>query len=322
MRTRMGVVIIAAAAILVSAPGIAGASNHHWGEGRRARAHQPTIVDLAAATPDLSILVQAVQKAGLAETLADRHGEFTVFAPTNEAFVALLGQLGLKSLDDVPVDTLRAILLDHVLPWSNNSKDLAGYARRGFDPTTIGGLPLDYDASPAGVNDAAIAASDIKAANGYVFVIDKVLQNPDPRPTIAGLAIATPDLSILVQAVQKAGLVDALNDPTSKLTVFAPTNEAFVALLGQLGLKSLDDVPVDTLKAILLDHVVPKELDAADVLRRADKGRPTHTLGGLDLRFTTSPLQVNGVDITATDIEGSNGTVHVISSVLLAPPAT
>ena len=289
MRTRMGVVIIAAAAILVSAPGIAGASNHHWGEGRRARAHQPTIVDLAAATPDLSILVQAVQKAGLAETLADRHGEFTVFAPTNEAFVALLGQLGLKSLDDVPVDTLRAILLDHVLPWSNNSKDLAGYARRGFDPTTIGGLPLDYDASPAGVNDAAIAASDIKAANGYVFVIDKVLQNPDPRPTIAGLAIA---------------------------------NEAFVALLGQLGLKSLDDVPVDTLKAILLDHVVPKELDAADVLRRADKGRPTHTLGGLDLRFTTSPLQVNGVDITATDIEGSNGTVHVISSVLLAPPAT
>jgi transforming growth factor-beta-induced protein len=132
--------------------------------------------------------------------------------------------------------------------------------------------------------------------------------------------VATPDLSILVQAVQKAGLAGALADRHGEYTVFAPTNEAFVALLGQLGLTSLDDVPVDTLRAILLDHVVPKELDAADVLRLASKGRPAHTLGGLDLRFTTSPLQVNGVDVVATDVEGSNGTVHVISSVLLAPP--
>ena len=319
MRIRTGGAIIAAAAVLLTAPGVAGASTHHGGDGRKARSPQPTIVDLAVATPDLSILVQAVQKAGLAGPLADRHGDYTVFAPTNEAFVALLGQLGLKSLDDIPVPTLRAVLLDHVLSWSNNSKDLAGYARRGFDPTTVGGLRLDYDASPAGVNDAAIVASDIKAANGYVFVIDKVLQNPDPRPTIAGLAVANPDLSILVQAAQKAGLVDALSNPSAKLTVFAPTNEAFVALLGQLGLASLDDVPVDTLRSILLDHVVPKELDAADVLRLSAKGRSAHTLGGLDLHFTTSPLQVNGVDIVATDVEGSNGTVHVINSVLLAP---
>ena len=155
-----------------------------------------------------------------------------------------------------------------------------------------------------------------------MHVIDRVLLDPDPRPTIAGLAIGNPDLSILVQAVTKAGLVDAISDPNANLTVFAPTNEAFVALLGQLGLASLDDVPVDTLRGILLDHVVGQELDHVDLAARCGwwwgwHGTRTETLGGLKLRFSRDGSRVNGTHIVASDVEGSNGTVHVIDAVLL-----
>ena len=100
-------------------------------------------------------------------------------------------------------------------------------------------------------------------------------------------------------------------------TVFAPTNDAFVALLGKLGAKSLDDIPVATLKAVLLNHVVAGELDAVDVLGRIPNHQGANALGGLWLRFSTGPLKVNGANVVATDVEGSNGTVHVIDQVLL-----
>jgi transforming growth factor-beta-induced protein len=277
MRTR-SVIACAAAALLLAAPAAGAKTTKHWGHG-------------------------------------------THRAPTNDAFAALLAQLGLTSLDQVPVDTLKAILLDHVLGEADSSWELARDDRKDVEPHALGGLAIDYDREPAGVNDANVVTADIKARNGYVHVIDRVLLDPDPRPTIAQLAIGNPDLSILVQAVTKAGLVDAISDPNANLTVFAPTNAAFVALLGQLGLASLDDVPVDTLRGILLDHVVVKELDRVDLEVRCGwwgwHGARTETLGGLKLRFSRDGTRVNGTDIVATDVEGSNGTVHVIDAVLL-----
>jgi transforming growth factor-beta-induced protein len=310
------IAIVALAAIAAGTAGPASAGGHRYHHGDR---HRPTIAELAAQAPDLSILVEAAQKAGLVDALADPKGNLTVFAPTNDAFIALLGQLGLSSLDEVPVDTLRAILLDHVVPQRLDAGRLDFYDRTDMEPVTLGGLTLDYDRTPNGVNDADILRMNIRARNGVVHLVDKVLLDPDPRPTIAGLAVATPDLSILVQAVQKAGLLDAISDPNAHLTVFAPTNAAFVALLGQLGLSSLDEVPVDTLRAILLDHVVPQELDAVDVVERIPWAWRTRTLGGLTLDFEAGPLRVNGVGITAVDVEASNGTVHVIDHVLLQP---
>ena len=317
MRTR-SVIACAAAALLLAAPTAGAKPTQHWGGKHR----QPTVAELAQSTPELSTLAAAAQKAGLVDALADRQAELTVFAPTNEAFAALLAQLGLTSLDQVPVDTLRAILLDHVLGESASSWQLARYDRKDVEPQALGGLAIDYDRQPAGVNDANVVAADIRARNGYVHVIDRVLLDPDPRPTIAQLAIGNPDLSILVQAVTKAGLVNAISDPNANLTVFAPTNEAFVALLGKLGLASLDDVPVDTLRGILLDHVVGQELDRVDLAVRCGgwwgwHGKRTETLGGLKLRFSRDGTRVNGAGIVASDVEGSNGTVHVIDAVLL-----
>ena len=101
------------------------------------------------------------------------------------------------------------------------------------------------------------------------------------------------------------------------LTIFAPTNDAFVALLGKLGVTSLDDIPVATLKAVLLYHVVAGELDAVDATTRIPNHQGANTVGGLWLQFTAGPLQVSGANIVAVDAEAGNGTVHVIDQVLL-----
>jgi transforming growth factor-beta-induced protein len=282
------------------------------------RERPPTIVDVAAATPELSSLVAAVQRAGFADLLADRSAHLTVFAPTNAAFADLLAALGLDSLEDVPIETLRAVLLDHVIDRKLKARQLAALDRRDENPAAVGGLPIDFDRQPAGVNDAVVAIADVPAANGVVHVIDRVLLDPDPRPTITELAVAAPDLSVLTRAVVRAGLAETLAGP-GPFTVFAPTNAAFSALLAQLGLASIEDVPIDTLTAVLLDHVVAGELDAVDVLERAQADRRAQTLGGLRLNFSTDPLGVNGAGIDGLDVEGRNGTVHVIDTVLLDP---
>jgi transforming growth factor-beta-induced protein len=277
----------------------------------------PNAVEIAKATPDLSILVQAVVKAGLADTLA-ADGDLTIFAPTNTAFGDLLKKLGVSSLDDIPVETLRAVLLDHVIVkgpqiWAG------GLVQADWLDTpivTAGGLVLDADRAPLGVNDAKVIAGDIWARNGVIHVIDTVLLDPDPRPTIAGIAASNPDFSILLAAVQKAGLASTLAGK-GNFTVFAPTNKAFADLLKKLGASSLDDIPVATLRAVLLDHVVAGELDAVDVAGRIPNHQGADALGGLWLQFTAGPLQVNGANIVAVDVEASNGTVHVIDEVLL-----
>ena len=104
---------------------------------------------------------------------------------------------------------------------------------------------------------AALAALTVTVGLGATALPASAQGHPQPTlpPNAVAIAQQTPELSILVQAVVKAGLADALA-ADGNLTVFAPTNDAFVALLGQLGVKSLDDIPVATLRAVLLDHVV------------------------------------------------------------------
>ncbi len=282
---------------------------------KKSRKARQNIAEIAVATPDLSILVEALGRAGLVETVATE-GPFTVFAPTNQAFLDLLAALNLSSLDDVPTDVLTDILLDHVVVGTNRSGRLARFDRSDRELVALGGLALDFDRDPVEVNDINVSIADIRASNGIIHVIDAVLLEPDPRPTITELAVGNPDLSVLVAAVQRTGLDQVLNNG-KPFTVFAPTNQAFLDLLAALGLSSLDEVDDRTLTNILLDHIVSDELDAIDVLERVGKTRGAKALGDLRLRFENKPLTVNEANIIAVDVEAENGTVHVIDTVLL-----
>jgi len=145
--------------------------------------------------------------------------------------------------------------------------------------------------------------------------------------TIVDIAVASEDFETLVQAVQAAGLVEALSSP-GPFTVFAPTDEAFAAALDSLGLTA-EELLADTamLTDILLYHVVPAELMAADVVSAIEAGGGTATvptLQGSNLEVTLGedgPVINGTVNVAVTDVDASNGVIHVIDGVLL-PPAT
>jgi len=165
----------------------------------------------------------------------------------------------------------------------------------------------------------------------FVFVFqscdsDDDNNGPEPTPNIVELAIATPELSSLVAALQAAdgNLVSTLSG-TGPFTVLAPTNTAFDAFLSANGFASLGDVPTDVLANILLNHVISGNVASTD-LTGAGAGY-TNTLAtnvdgdNLSLYFNTdSGVQFNGVStVSAADITGSNGTVHIVDAVIGLP---
>jgi|GEM_PF-18472 len=267
------------------------------------------IVEIALSNPDFSTLVDAVVKADLVGALSDEEVEYTVFAPTNAAFEALLGD---ATLDDVSVEDLTDILLYHVL----SGTILAGDLTDGLIATTLNGDDVKFTLGgefPM-INESNIILTDIKANNGVIHVIDVVLTPPQ---NIVEIASGLEDFSILVEAVVKAGLVDALSSDDD-LTVFAPTNDAFVALLeATAGVSSLDDISVEELTDILLYHVLAGTTYAADL----SDGLMVTTLNGDDVKFTINEMgaKINDSNIIDTDIIASNGVIHVIDMVLSPP---
>jgi uncharacterized surface protein with fasciclin (FAS1) repeats len=138
--------------------------------------------------------------------------------------------------------------------------------------------------------------------------------------TIVETAIAvnarTGEFDHLIAAVVRTGLVDTLNG-RRQLTVFAPTDVAFERLFAALGVTGIDQIPVDTLKAVLLYHVAPGNRDATSVL---DSSRiRTLSKGFLVPSVHDGSAWINGARIVVPDVRASNGVIHVIDSVLLPP---
>ena len=156
----------------------------------------------------------------------------------------------------------------------------------------------------------------------FLFLVtscDKEDEEPMPEPmTIVETAQATADLSLLVEAVVAADLVDALNSGT--FTVLAPNNAAFQALLdSDPTWTTIADIPVDDLTSVLLYHVVAGEVRAADLL----PGQVISMFGSGDVTVDLSngaALQTGSgqtVNIILTDVQATNGVIHVVESVLL-----
>ncbi|WP_223198188.1 fasciclin domain-containing protein [Maribacter arenosus] len=306
-----------------------------------------TIVEIAVETDDLSLLVGALQQAnaGLVETL-NGEGPFTVFAPTNAAFVALLDALGddYHSLADFDTqdekDLLVKVLTYHVVAGAAAfSTDLSdGQMIETVQGESVGvnikdGMVHIVDATDS---NATVVLADVEASNGVVHVINKVLVPQEvldmltasSLKTIVEIAVETDDLSLLVGALQQAnaGLVETLSGD-GPFTVFAPTNEAFVALLDALGddYHSLADFDTqeekDLLVKVLTYHVVA---GAAAFSTDLSDGQMIETFQGEKVGISIMGGMVYIDDATAhnakvvlADVEASNGVVHVINKVLL-----
>jgi uncharacterized surface protein with fasciclin (FAS1) repeats len=280
-----------------------------------------SIVATAQAVPELSILVEAVVAADLAPTLSGP-GPFTVFAPTNAAFAALLTELGVTKaqlLADKPL--LTAVLTYHVLP----ARVLKSQVQLGKAITTVQGgiFKIDQAGSDLVITDgrnrtSKITATDIATSNGVVHLVDKVILPANKN--IVETALSVPDFSILVEAVVAADLATTLSG-AGPFTVFAPTNAAFAALLTELGVTKaqlLANKPL--LTAVLTYHVLGARVLKADIV----PGNQPATVQGET--FAISPALVitdkrmRTAAITAADVFTSNGVIHVIDHVILPAP--
>ncbi|MEP3382288.1 MAG: fasciclin domain-containing protein, partial [Maribacter dokdonensis] len=310
-----------------------------------------TIVDTAVATDDLSLLVEALihADAGLVETL-NSEGPFTVFAPTNAAFAALLETLGddFNSVADFDTDEEKALLTKvltyHVVAGvSAFSTDLSN----GQVIETVQGETISIALTDNGVEimdatetNANVALVDVAATNGVVHVIDKVILPQEVLDmlaamslrTIVEIAVDTDDLSVLVDALGQAdaGLVETLSGD-GPFTVFAPTNDAFVALLDALGenYNSIADFDTEAekelLTTILTFHVVS---GTAAFSTDLSDGQTIATVQGENVGINIKDGTVHVEDasednasVIIADVEASNGVVHVINKVLLPQAA-
>lgn len=271
------------------------------------------IVEVAVSDARFSILVEAVTKANLVSALQG-DGPFTVFAPTNDAFNALFAQLGVSGIADLDAATLTPILLNHVVAGSIKSSDIStGYVTtlNATDPAQAGVKVFVEKGSDVKVDGSKVIIADVMASNGVIHAIDKVIL----PASVVSHAINNPNFSILVQAVVKAGLVEALSG-TGPFTVFAPTNAAFNALFSALGVSGIDALTAGQLTPILLYHVVPGNVRSSQV---SSGSVPTLKDGSnLNVTVTNMGVNINGsVNVIATDVQGSNGVIHVIDAVLV-----
>jgi uncharacterized surface protein with fasciclin (FAS1) repeats len=154
-----------------------------------------------------------------------------------------------------------------------------------------------------------------------------------PAPvSIAATATANPNLSALVAAATKAGLVPTLSAADTNLTVLAPTDAAFTALATRLGFASatalVNGLSADTLRSILQYHVLAGSRTAAAIAASSNQPTtysfPAGTTTSLAVSVTNSAVRLTDAVLTAAqvvtaDVAASNGVVHVIDKVLVPP---
>ena len=274
-----------------------------------------TIVDIAVADGRFTTLVAAVQAAGLVDTLAGE-GPFTVFAPTDDAFAKLPAGTLEELLKPENKQTLTDILLYHVVAGKVMAADVVNLSEA---ETALGEkVTIKVEDGKVFVNDAQVIITDIEASNGVIHVIDTVILPPsmtaEAPKDIVDIAVADGRFTTLVAAVQAAGLVDTLKSE-GPFTVFAPTDEAFAKLPAGTIEALLKPENKQQLTDILLYHVLPGKVMAASV----SDGLIADTALGTSVFFKVDmgKAYINEAQIIITDIEASNGVIHVIDTVIL-----
>ena len=269
------------------------------------------IVDTAILN-QFNILVNALLEADLATALT-AEGPFTVFAPTDAAFVSLLEDLDITAAELLANPDLANILLFHVIPGRFLASDVIEAAP--FYVETLSGVYLYVEVVDGKVlvNGAEVILPNVIASNGIIHVIDSVILPPE---TITGIASGLEDFSILVSALVEAELASALAGD-GPFTVFAPTNDAFVALLEELELTAAELLALPNLADILLFHVVPGQFLASDVIAAAPFTIETLNGDTLSIEVVDGTVYVNGAAVTLPNVIASNGIIHVIAAVLL-----
>lgn len=297
----------------------------------------PSITNIVVTNPDFQLLEDAAIRGGVAGILSNKNpndpqGNYTVFAPNNYAF----NRLGIRQAVDLTA--LTPTFLTNTLFYHVYSGSLAGDALTpGSTSASALGPQRRVIRRADGtlyVNGSKILGTDLKAANGLIHPIDKVLIATganiveSAQKLQTAQVFTTPELTFLVEAVVYSGLAATLSGP-GPFTVFAPTDQAFKDFLKSKNLKAdspadLHQLPPQAVKDVLLGHALSgakftPELPESSTVATA--GATSLTLGAftnglLTVKFGTSNSSSTPANMVIPDVQCTNGVVHVIDRVL------
>ena len=295
----------------------------------------PSITNIVVTNPDFKLLEDAAIRGGVAITLGNKNpndpqGNYTVFAPTNAAF----NRLGIR--EAVDLTALQPGFLTNTLLYHVYSGSLAGSTlTAGSTSASLLGpmrrIITRADGSKY-VNGSKILGTDVKAANGLVHPIDKVMIATGGNVVQSAIALQSaqvftkPELTLLVAAVVKCNLAGLLSQP-GPYTVFAPTDQAFrdAGIASVDAINNMTPAQVSALTGILANHVLAGSLGNKFTPELPD-GTSVTTFGGGSLQlgtFSNGVLTVKSKSIATPanmgipDVQCTNGVVHVIDRVLL-----
>ncbi|GAA0728819.1 hypothetical protein GCM10009430_38250 [Aquimarina litoralis] len=285
------------------------------------------VVTIATGDSDLSLLVSALTTAdGDLVSVLNGDGPFTILAPTNSAMEAFLTANNYADINAVPTDELQQILLNHVIAGEISSSDLindaAGYEQTSSTAGPNGSALSVYFNTTDGVvfnGSATVSTADIAASNGIIHKIDAVIGLPD----LTTFATADPNLSRLLEGLSAYNFdyVTTLQGD-GPFTVFAPNNAAFNDLLAtNVDWNTPADIEETTLESALNLHVLPD----ANVREENLTDGNVSTIGGQVSINATAKTVSDGSDpatvsnIVSTNIQTTNGVIHLIDKVLLNP---
>ncbi|WP_293926925.1 fasciclin domain-containing protein [Sphingobacterium sp. UBA6320] len=278
-----------------------------------------TISAIVSTNKDFSLLKSALIQADLVDVLAG-NGPFTVFAPNNAAFVAagLDSETKIKAL---PVADLKKILLYHVLSQKTVSSSLPNAANTAVKTQAEADVFITKNNNGVFVNGAAVTQADVMATNGVIHVINTVLM--PPTGNIVQVAQANSNFTFLVAAVLRASQgstnVAQVLSGTGPLTVFAPTNDAFINA-GFATVAAIQAADPAVLTSILTYHVISGRVLSSDLTEAA---QPATVNGGKVMISLSGGAKVKGnknataATISPANLLTTNGVIHVIDQVLL-----
>ena len=269
--------------------------------------------NVIATSPNHNYLEAALVQQGLDIALKNNAATLTVFAPDDNAFLAIASALGTDINGLLALPNLTDILTYHVLGTTVPSTAVTNGAIVQPLSTTNSLKLTKTSAGTVYINQAKVTTADLTANNGVVHVLNGVLL---PVETVADVAIDN-GFTTLTTAIVTAELLPAVTNPLATLTVFAPTNAAFDALATSLGTNVTGLLALPNLADVLVYHVLGTEVPSSAVTNGAIV-QPLSTTNTLKLTVTaTGNVYVNQAQVTAVDIAADNGVVHVLNKVVL-----
>ena len=264
-------------------------------------------------TPEFSLFYQALNHSQMDLSV---YQNFTLFAPTNQAFETLLSFLNLTMAEFLESDALEAVLKYHILEGSLSAQDLLGQASNLID--TVEGTPitLNFDGEFITLNviNRIIRANEPNT-DQTIHRIDGVLLPPN---TFAG------DLQSVLNDQALGLFVDLLGDADiditqllgSGFTIFAPNQAAFEAYAAEQGLTLTELIADPELQDLLLRHIVQDEVSYDQLLVSAPTTITTLSGDELVITLVDNQVAVNGIIIESSDTTAAIATIHTIGSVL------